>query len=447
MKDNVFNYTKDFIDEIQNIYLDDIRGSNFSAFTRNRKVSVFPLMLQMFNQKGKTQLSEIIDLYENLGEPLNISTVGFYKARMKFNPFAIKLMSKDFISDIYDKENESMVKLNGYIVTAIDGSDINVPTTKENVEIYGRASGNPKNDVNNYPTMAKLSLIYDCINNCVFDSEVGEYKHSERDFALAHIEALKTMLKEKTITIFDRGYFSIKLVDKMVENNQKFLFRLKKSDLKKYSNQVQLKEDKTFNITYDRNNTNDYREDKKLRNKIINTTYKLRIVKVPITSSETQETYEEILLTNLKEDEFDLNALKELYRLRWRVETVYNTLKNKMKIEEFSGKRSTIILQDIFSCIWLNNIIILRIIEINEENEIPDNRYKYKMKHNVNVAIGLVKSCFVRSIIRIDKDEATRYFEECTNMINKHLVPIRMGRNFKRGNTKNKSRMSYRYSY
>ena len=63
-----------------------------------------------------------------------------------------------------------------------------------------------------------------------------------------------------------------------------------------------------------------------------------------------------------------------------------------------------------------------------------------------------------------DSDEVKRYKDNCRRsnyyedklnrnmtktheLISKHLVPVRDGRQFKRGNTKNKSRMGYRYTY
>lgn len=448
MKDNLFGYVRDFFDEAPVVYIDDIRGDNPHAFTRTRKLPPYRLMLQMFAQKGKTQLSELMNLYKDLDTNLDVSTVAFFNARMKFNPYALKLMSRDFLSEIYDRENESFVKLNGYYVTAVDGSDFVLPSTDDNAMKYGRATNNSVNlEEDDYPVEGKLSVIYDCINKCIFDSEIGEYKHSERDFASKHLKSLKEIIRVPTITIFDRGYFSMRLVDQMIEDHQKFLFRLPKGVLNRYVDQVSCGEDKIFDVTFNRVQTNDYREDRKFRMKLMNTVYQLRIVKIPIVNADTGKIDEEILVTNLSQDEFDIEALKELYHLRWEIETAYNILKNKMKIEEFSGYRERLILQDIYACIWLYNIIMMRIIEINEENEIPEERYKYEMKRNINITIGIVKTYFVKSIILAGKEESVEYFNTYTGLINKYLVPIRPGRHYKRGKKKNKSRMSYRYTY
>ena len=97
---------QDFIEEAQTIYLEDIREGNPQAFTRKRKTTPLALMLQMFAQKGNSQFCELLNFYENQGKPLNISTVAFYKARMNYNPKAIQLMMTDYMSMIYEENDD-----------------------------------------------------------------------------------------------------------------------------------------------------------------------------------------------------------------------------------------------------------------------------------------------------------------------------------------------------
>jgi Transposase DDE domain len=443
---NTFNEIVNFTGDIEDDYRGEIKGDNLSAFTRNRKVTPLPLLLQMFNQKGKTQQAELMDFYKDIGRPLDISTVGFFQNRMKFNEAAVRLMSNDFITDMYDKHGDKMVKLNDYLVTAIDGSKFIVPSTKENEDYFGRfvpSGAKPENS----PVMGMMSTLYDCINKMVLDIQVDEFKASERKLAQAHLELAKENFRQKMVTIFDRGYYSIKLVDQLQESGQKYLFRLSKTTLKKFSNQLEVGEDKVFNLTFDRVSTNEYREDSKFRMKLMNTTYPIRIAKIAIGTNPDGTIIEEILATNLSSEEFDIEGLKELYRLRWEVETAYNTLKNRMKIEEFSGYRTRLILQDIYCTVWLYNLTMLKLIEVNQKYKIPQERYKYEMKRNLNAAIGVMKSYFVKTIMESDKNQKKELLKQIEQLMIKQLIPIRKDRKFKRGNTKNKSRMSYRYSY
>lgn len=445
MKVNTLSEIGNFLNSNFNSYIDNIRGDNPNTFTRNRKVGPLPLLLQMFAQKGKTQFSELIDYYKEIDKPLDISTVGFYKARMNFNPEAIKLMSNDFICQHYENFGETLVKLNGYYITAIDGSDFIVPSTQENRETFGGPAGGNNSKPENNPAMGKMSTLYDCINKLILDVEIEKYKFNEKVMALNHITKLSNHSIGKTITIFDRGYYSIKLVDTMMENNQKFLFRLQKDHLKRYSNQLNCGEDKFFDVNYLKGTAKDYIDDLEFYNKILSTTYKLRFAKILVTDNGANT--EEILLTNLTDDEFDIDGLKELYHLRWDIETAYNCLKNRMKIEEFSGYRSQLIKQDIYSCVWLYNLINLFIIEANLKHEIPQDRYTYKMKRNTNQSIGIVKSYFLRSLMFYESPERFKELDIVNILIKTTLVPIRENRKVIRGNSKNKSRMSYRYTY
>ena len=47
---------------------------------------------------------------------------------------------------------------------------------------------------------------------------------------------------------------------------------------------------------------------------------------------------------------------KELYFKRWKVETFYDELKNKLKVEYFSGYSHQSILQDFHAAIFISNV-------------------------------------------------------------------------------------------
>jgi len=65
----------EFITDIEEDYEAEIKGDNPTSFTRTRKLTPYPLLLQMFGQKGKTQQSELMDFYKDIDQPIDISTV------------------------------------------------------------------------------------------------------------------------------------------------------------------------------------------------------------------------------------------------------------------------------------------------------------------------------------------------------------------------------------
>ena len=62
-----------------------------------------------------------------------------------------------------------------------------------------------------------------------------------------------------------------------------------------------------------------------------------RVIKIPIINSENKED-ELILLTDLPEHKFNTFEIAGLYKDRWEIEVNYDRLKNKMEIENYSGK-------------------------------------------------------------------------------------------------------------
>ena len=70
----------------------------------------------------------------------------------------------------------------------------------------------------------------------------------------------------------------------------------------------------------------------------------LRIVTITTNNGEKYS-----FLTNIPQEELSTKEIGEIYKLRWRIETNYNTMKNRIYIENYSGKRRICIEQDIYS--------------------------------------------------------------------------------------------------
>jgi len=67
----------------------------------------------------------------------------------------------------------------------------------------------------------------------------------------------------------------------------------------------------------------------------------------------------EYLFMNLTEEEISYDELKELYNLRWKIETNYGYLKNNVQIESITSGKKILIEQDIYSRIYVANILQL----------------------------------------------------------------------------------------
>ena len=443
-KYNIKTVFKGIVNDINDKYIDLIRGDNPSFFTRTRKVTPDLIFLQMVFNTAKSFKNELENFYKKLSIPKNVSTWGFTKQRLKFNPKALMSIIRDYLNCFY-KQSALVKTLKGYYIFAIDGSDITVPSTKENKEFFGYQKG----DKQVSPAMAKLSVIYDCLNKMIIDIQINVIKYPEVKSAEENLKAVRTLFDNDTkrIIILDRGYPSIRLILNLLEQSEKFLIRLSSKDYKREQKSMK-SNDEWIDIVLDQTRINPYRADYNFAEKLRKTEkVNLRFVKVPLTTS-GGEIIDEYLLTNLSEEEFDIDDLKYLYHLRWNVETSYRALKSNLKLEEFSGLKPTIVIQDIYMDVFVFNLAQDIILDSITKHEINQEKYKYKMQVNTNYAIGRIKTDFI--LIITDKNEAksNRLLKEMFINISKNLVPIRNGRSFSRDiKPVNKCRMSYKYSY
>ena len=78
----------------------------------------------------------------------------------------------------------------------------------------------------------------------------------------------------------------------------------------------------------------------------------LRALRIPFDSGE-----EEYLLTNIFDTHITWEMFRELYFLRWPIETKYWELKHRFQIENFSGNHPISIRQDFYITMFLSNLV------------------------------------------------------------------------------------------
>ena len=433
----MFKDAYDIYEESQNLFTKDIllkaaQGENNNFFVRNRKmnhVDVIKYIISSIDERNQ----KIKCLKYNLKreDSMNITNQGINFQRLKLNPEALKMVYKDFVRIVYSKHNyERTLQAKGYYVLAIDGTDLILPTNEETKEIYG---GNLDANRNINQAMASASCAYDVLNRHIISATMHPYKTSEIDMATINIkESIELIPNDKKIFVFDRGYISLKLIITLLKSQNNFIFRLKKKDYKEEINSMRSKDELiTIYMTKERINSMKhmpYYEEMLTVDHIV-----LRCVKLTLSSGE-----EEILLTNLENTEFTTEEIAHLYKLRWEIETVYNALKHKINIENFSGYKPIILEQDFYACIHLWNL--MQNIILDERREIKDEseeNHIYEMKINDSVAIGVLKEKIIELLYKEDK---RKIFDEIVKAIVKNIEPIRPNRYFER---KKKERSPY----
>jgi hypothetical protein len=284
---------------------------------------------------------------------------------------------------------------------------------------------------------AQASILLDILNNVTMDAIIAPLASCERLLAHQHIEKLISHPSFKNeLILYDRGYASFEMIEYLIKNNIKFVMRLRKKfniDIDSLPNGIT-----KFTLNQD---------EKKIE---------VKVVKFPLTTQQDEkgnpDEIIETLITNLFEEDLTVDDFKELYFLRWPIETKYCVIKQKIKLENFSGVTELAISQDFHINILCSNLITIaghapqeELDEqyINEKKNGKNEKVKRK-KVNINYSIGILKKVMMNFFYN-PLDRIANIFEYAYNKLLKNTVPERLGRKYSRDNPRNdKFPMSYK---
>jgi len=155
--------------------------------------------------------------------------------------------------------------------------------------------------------------------------------------------------------------------------------------------------------------------------------------------------YNEFRTRPLFDARMKLNAFKQLYFLRWSVETQYGKMKLKLEVENFSGRTETAIRQDFYITALLSNIVAIGIQEaqpaVDLAREGKQNKHRYRV--NVSHAIGAFKDCFILALLEPLPEKRAMKTNEIIQLLCKHATPDRKGRSIPRNTSPRKSKFHH----
>ena len=380
------------------------------------------LLFTMLNRRGITLNLELRN-YMKIAHPgMEISKPGYLKQRMKLNPLAFYELYRHHNRNFYAESGFSTFQ--GYLVLAADGSGINIHTTRETLEEFGTSSRKgtkPQASIG-------LGCLYDVMNRMILESDCCKCKFDEMRLAEEQIDRVRETIgaSQPFLVVMDRGYPSTAAFIRMMEKGILFLVRLKSSDYKKEQSALS-GPDGWVDILLDKSRINHYKgTDIGQRMEELGSVT-LRMVKVSL-----QEEREEILITNLPSETFDRFQIAELYQMRWGIETAYETLKDRLQIENFTGTKPVLLLQDIYSTIYISNLAEDIIRDAEAELDEKEKRRKHKMMINRTLSIGILKNDLIYILLEKDEEKQDRLFQQIYEDISKNLVPVRPDRHYHR---------------
>ena len=357
-------------------------------FTRHRKVDFSSVVKAILCFGGKSLNKEILECFGF--SPDTLTTSAFVQQRSKIKPEAFYLLFKRFISN-----NHKDKLFHGYRLLVVDGSNIYTPRNENDVDSLRH---NQYTFYNQY----HLNAFYDLLTNTYYDAVVQKC-HSANEHK-AYIDMVDRYdSSTPAIYIADRCYESFNNMAHVQEKGHKFLTRLKDIDstgmlksfdfpdgefdismelklTRKQTNELkQMAHDDPCIRFLPTKSTFDYLPPRSRKaDPLVFYTIHLRFVRIQITDDSF-----EVLATNLDDKEFSPSVLKELYSMRWGIETSFRNLKYTVGLSAFHSKKSEHIVQEIFARLTLYNFSEL----VTSHIAIRKKKRKHIYKINFSVAV------------------------------------------------------------
>lgn len=330
----------------------------------------------------------------------------FSQARAKLNDWAFIRLNQ-LASDTFYQDSEYYVWY-GHRLLAVDGSRLMLPNHKSIKEEFGTCSFGPKADSER--SMALVSLLYDVLNQITVDAQIAPFKstNTKKSSEQALLQEHMPRLKSGDLLLLDRGYPSLALFFELKARGIDFCARMKGSwwtEVRRFRESSEKERIVTFNLPK--------KDELKLAAypEFTDRTIRCRIIKVELDNGEI-----EILCTSLLDEEkYPYKDFKELYHFRWSEEEAYKLLKNRIELENFSGKTAKAVKQDFHAKIFMMTLTAAYAhpIEerVKEEFKASESR-KHSQKINKTNAIAKTKDILVGLFIKKKYSQALDAFDD-----------------------------------
>jgi hypothetical protein len=377
-------------------------------FSRNRKLSFAETFKIILSMGGNTLDTELLNHFRfDCRLP---TSSAFVQSRSKILPTAFINVFHQF-----NKKIDSSKHFNGYRLLAVDGTNLNLFRNPNDTDSFVAQKNSRGHN------LLTLSTIFDLLNNIYLDAEVQPANMKDERGALIQ---MFPSIPSKSIIIADRGYESYNLFAHLEEMNQNYLFRVKDIN----SNGILSGLDLPENEFDERVTINISNKQKKAYKQLENFRFSPTVARFDFSTDEnpvytlafrvTRVKLEngkyEALISNLPED-FTSDDIKNLYALRWGIETSFRELKYAVGLNNIHAKKKDSVMQEIYARLTLynycksvtNNIILPKAsrnstYKINFTKAVRICREYFRSQNTVHFNVEALVSKFL-SIVRPDR--------------------------------------------
>lgn len=389
-------------------------------FVRNRKLSLEKITRILLSMSGQSTQDELLNFYDHTEYTPTVSALS--QQRDKIGPAYFPEILKRFNSQYPGK-----FKYKDYRLLACDGSDINIFRNPNDPTSYYKNSLSDKgfNELH-------IDALYDLCNRTYQMLHItGRHEQNEQR---ALINFMKTYTaQDKCIFIADRNYESWNILANAQNSNLKYVIRAKDINSNGILHTFHI--DQTVGETDIELSVNltrlkrciDKKQPERFRMMATNVTFDFispgeegifpicfRLVRIRIGGDKYES-----LLTNLCVSEFSMQEIKEMYAMRWGIETSFRELKHTLSLNKLHSKKVDHIHQEIFAKVIMYNFCSLITMHVAQK------RKKRKHIHQINFSRA-IKEC--RHFLMCASDDSP----DVETIIMQYMLPVRSGRSMTR---------------
>ena len=404
-------------------------------FSRVKKWSLSETIKFIIFMEGKAVRDELLNYFDYSADtPTNSS---FNQRRAQILPETFQYIFHEFNS-VAHKDN----LYRGYRLLACDGSDLCIAHNPEDKTTYFQSSPDTKGF-----NQMHLNALYD-LRSRTYEDAVIQPARQENEASAFRIMVDRYRGPAKTVFIADRAYGSYNVFAHIQERGMFYLIRAKDilkqgivSAAKKqlpegqesFDTQVKL-------ILTDKHTKEILANPAKYRTITSNQRFdffsqdqhfyelQFRVVRFPLSDHSF-----ECIITNLPQIDFPSDIVKQLYQMRWGIETSFRELKYAIGLINFHAKKPDYIIQEIWARLILYNFCEAIIARTLSRQSRSKRKYAYQL--NYTRAIHMCR--YFLSL----REKAPPDVE---SLIRRELLPVRPGRTDPR-KVRNQSAVSFLY--
>lgn len=417
---NMSEYPKFVKDKLLSVI--DSMADHINDFVRNPerdfircRMLDFKTMIKFILSAGSNTLaSELLNFFSFENTP---SVSAFVQQREKLLPKAFQYLFHEFnrVMDV------TPTLFHDYRILAVDGSDLTIPFNPVETE-------NIRDD--EHCNFLHLHTLYDVCSKVYVDAVITSgTKYCERDIAADMVQRLSE--KYPVILLADRGYETYNIFAHVEERLFDYVIRIKDFNSNGILSGIDFPDTEEFDITrkivLTRHSTGPALINRKVYKfkakgkrfdflpDLDSPDYELeiRFVRLKIDNDKYI-----VLATSLESNSFSVELLKELYHLRWGIETSYRETKWVLGMASCHSKKADSIKQEIFAHLTMYNFSMYITMRIKPEKK--KRKRKYPMQINYTQAIKICLQ-FFRSCSKLQTFDV-----EAT--ILKYTLPVRNSR-------------------